>query len=167
MTDNDWDLPDDGSNDPEDITLKPKVLPKFRLKSSTDPLPSTDVPPFNCIFECRCPSKEWEMIQIHPVNGEPPRDVRYELVKDGKYFKLQVVVGLEVQCFWLCTETELGVFNAWLYECERVIFGSHFFNPFTREKADGIFGPRVYGDIVFGHKWEFVAPRFKQHVQML
>ena len=97
----------------------------------------------------------------------PPQDVHYELVKDGQYFKLQVVVGIEIQCYWLCTEIEPGVFDAWWYECERVIFGSRFFNPFTGENGDGIFGPTVYGDIVFGHKWEFVTPRFKQHIQML
>ena len=172
MADDDWDLPDDGeiSSDPEDITLKPKVLPKFRLASKKQPKKSSKKqapPPFNSIFECTYPSKEWEMIQIQPAAGKPVQDVRYELVKDVKYLKLQVVVGNEVQCYWLCTEIKPYVFDAWYYECERIIFGSRFFNPFTGESDDGIFGPNVYGDIVFGQKWECVAPRFKQHIQML
>jgi len=173
MADDDWDLNDDGeiNSDPEDITLKPKVLPKFRLKSSKkQPKKSSKKrapSPFNSTFECTNPSKEWDIIQILPVTGKPPQDVRYELAKDGQYFKLQVVVGIKIQCYWLCTETKPGIFDAWWYECERVIFGSRFFNPFTGENDDGIFGPTVYGDIVFGHKWEFVAPRFKQHIQML
>ena len=39
MSDDDWDLADDGeiNSDPEDITLKPKVLPKFRLVSKKHP----------------------------------------------------------------------------------------------------------------------------------
>jgi len=174
MIDDNWDLPDDGeiNSDPEDITLKPKVLPKFRLntstKSSQKQTPTKQAPPpFNSIFECTYPSKEWEIIQIQPVNGKPLQDVRYEIVKDGTSFKLQVVVGIKVQCYWLCTEIKPGVFDAWSYECERIIFGSRFFNPFTGENDDGIFGPMVYGDIVFGHKWEFTTPRFKQHIQML
>lgn len=160
----DWDLPDDGevNSDPEDITLKPKIMPTFSKK-----IKKKSPPPFNSFFECTYPSNDWEIINIKPAVGKIPPHVRYELVKDGKYFKLQVIVGNEVQCYWLCTETEPGTFNAWYYECERVIYGSRFFNPFTGENDDGIFGPRVYGDIVFGHKWEFVVPRFKQHIHML
>tara|TARA_B110000285_G_scaffold235601_1_gene318527 strand:+ start:26144 stop:26671 length:528 start_codon:yes stop_codon:yes gene_type:complete len=175
MADDDWDLPDDGeiNSDPEDITLKPKVLPKFQLNSSKKSSKKSGKksgkkpPPFNSVFECTYPSNEWEIIQIQPMTGKSPQDVRYELVKDVKYLKLQVVVGIKVQCYWLCTEIKPGVFDAWYYECERIIFGSQFFNPFTGENDDGIFGPTVYGDIVFGHKWEFVTPRFKQHIQML
>jgi len=173
MTDDNWDLPDDGeiNSDPEDVTLKPQVLPKFRLNPSKKQTPTKTSkqvpPPFNSIFECTYPAKEWEIIQIQPVDSNPLQDMRYEIVKDGKYFKLQVVVGIKVQCYWLCTEIKPGVFEAWSYECERIIFGSQFFNPFTGEKDDGIFGPMVYGDIVFGYKWEFAAPRFKQHIQML
>ena len=170
---NDWDLPDHGeiNSDSDDITLKPKMLPFFKAKKSSKATPPSSKampPPFNTVFECVCPHKEWEIIQIQPVDGNAPKDVRYELVNDGKYFKLQVVLSpAEVQCYWLCTEKETGVFDAWSYTCERVIFGSRFFNPYTGESDDGIFGPNVYGDIVFGHKWEFVAPRFKQHIQML
>jgi len=172
MADDDWDLPEDGeiNSDPEDITLKPKVLPKFRLVSKKPPKKSSkkrSPPPFNSTFECAYPSKEWEIIQIQPVNGNPLQDIQYELVREENYFKLQVVVGITMQCYWLCTEIKPGVFEAWWYECERVIFGSRFFNPYTGESDDGIFGPNVYGDIVFGHKWEFAAPRFKQHIQML
>jgi len=169
MADDDWDLPDDGeiSSDPEDITLKPKVLPKFKSPLKKKQPKKQAPPPFNSIFECTIPSKEWEIIKIQPVDGKPPQDVQYEVVKDGTYFKLQVVVGIKVQCYWLCTEIKPGVFDAFSYECERIIFGSRFFNPFTGENDDGIFGPMVYGDIVFGHKWEFVTPRFKQHIQML
>ena len=172
MADDDWDLPEDGeiNSDPEDITLKPKVLPKFRLVSKKPPKKSSKKrshPPFNSTFECAYPSKKWEIVQIIPVAGKPPQDVQYELVREENYFKLQVVVGITTQCYWLCTEIKPGVFDAWWYECERVIFGSRFFNPYTGESDDGIFGPNVYGGIVFGRKWEFVAPRFKQHIQML
>lgn len=179
----DWDLPDSGEiSDPYDITRKPSVsvLPKFerhQLKSQpsrerrSHPQPRTraQLPPPSqpSTFECVCPTTTWERISIQPILGPAPKDVGYELVKDGPHFKLQVVVGIEVQCYWFCTEIGPSKFEAWSYSCERMIYGSTFFNPFVGTKDDGIFGPDVYGEIVFGHKWEFAKALFKQHIQML
>ena len=65
---NDWDLPDHGeiNSDSDDITLKPKMLPFFKAKKSSKATPpsSKTPPPFNTVFECVCPHKECEIIQI-------------------------------------------------------------------------------------------------------
>tara|TARA_B110000879_G_scaffold51103_1_gene72434 strand:- start:5461 stop:6006 length:546 start_codon:yes stop_codon:yes gene_type:complete len=178
----DWDLPDDGEidSDPDDITQKPTVLPLFKIKqlkrqssrtekSEKRPSEKRQKPPAPHLwsFNCTYPPDQWEMLEIQPTVGKVPQDVRYELVREGQYFKLQVVVGIDVQCDWLCIEKSPHTFEAMSYECERIIYGSTFFNPFTGTVEDGIFGPMVYGDIIFGHDWKFVRPLFIQHVQMV
>tara|TARA_B110000091_G_C13765664_1_gene454264 strand:+ start:959 stop:1498 length:540 start_codon:yes stop_codon:yes gene_type:complete len=161
------------SSDPEDITLKPRLLKPTLIPRVFKPAQSRTTPvrtkktPIRTnrpqqrgdhSFECICPGKDWGMIQIKPVDGPSPNDVQYGLVQEGANVKLQVVVKNEVQCYWSCTQDTPGTFNAWRYACERVIFGSRYWNPFTGGYDDGIFGPTVYGDIVFGHKWTFVVP---------